>query len=486
MKRRNLILQSAVALALGAAAAGAQAGTIGTTTQTLATEVFGTGSDTVAVKPTGITYQFGVPVAANQTVYMYVQLSGGAKFTGANAADMTCVDAASATRTATAAVVSTDGTFAVFTVGTGPSGFSTNSVCNYAPAAANVNTLSAALGTAGGTVSATWTNAGSLSTTAVPTTGLVDAGGTHTGTILTSAQAITGSIVASSAFPVGGVGVAETQRIDVGATPAFTSFTTGANTGVTSIVNLGAITFTNVGGTQADATGADYTIAGKASGQNVTVTGDFSAAGTAGGVHIDTGADCATGPVGTGTLNSAKTQATFTGLGVPTSGTPRFVCFTLDNAPRTVAIATQTPTATSTLTKTAATDQTNVIAATNLYQLQTNGASVDVRSYVPAANAPAGYTSYVRVINTGTVATPITVAVINGTTGAVGTSGTLISSLPAGAAMTLTASQVEAVTGALAAADRPRLRISGATNGLQVQSFMSNPGGVVSDMTGAQ
>lgn len=488
MNKRNLILQSAVAMALGVAAIGAHAGTIGTTTQTYATEVFGAGSDAVAIKPAGIGYQFGVPVAASQTIYMYLQLSGGAKFTGAVAANMSCNDSVGIAIAASAAAVSTDGTFAVFTINTGANGFSTSSMCNYLPAAANINTLAAALGTAGGTVSGTWTNADSLSTTAVPTTGLVDAGGTRTGVVLTSAQAISGTVKASSAFTGGADGTAETQRIDVSATPAATSFTTGVNTASISGVNLGYIRFQDVAGTQYIETGAaDYTMAlARVTTMDATVTGDFSAAGTTGAVTLSRNdATCAT-VTATGTLNAAKTTATFAGVAKPLTGDRDFVCYALATAPRTIAIAEQTPTATASLNKGVATDQKDTVAATNLYQLRLNGSTVDVRSYVPAANVPAGYNSYVRVINKGSVAAPISVAVINGDTGVVGASGTLISSLPAGAAKTLSASQVEAVTGAIAAGDRPRLRISGPTDWLNVQSFMSNPGGVVSDMTGGQ
>jgi hypothetical protein len=111
---------------------------------------------------------------------------------------------------------------------------------------------------------------------------------------------------------------------------------------------------------------------------------------------------------------------------------------------------------------------------------------IDVRTYVPAANAGAGgYTSFLRVINTGYAATPVSVAVINGTTGVVGTAAQLVSSLPAGAAVTFTAQQVEAALGqTLPAGDRPRIRVT-ANSRIEVQSFMSNPGGVVTQITDA-
>jgi hypothetical protein len=111
-----------------------------------------------------------------------------------------------------------------------------------------------------------------------------------------------------------------------------------------------------------------------------------------------------------------------------------------------------------------------------------SGTSVDVRTYIPAANASGGYASFIRVINTGTTVTPVNVAVIDGAAGAVGTSGQLTASLPAGAAVTFTAQQVETALGqAIAAGDRPRIRVTALASTIEVQSFMSNPGGVITE-----
>ena len=115
-----------------------------------------------------------------------------------------------------------------------------------------------------------------------------------------------------------------------------------------------------------------------------------------------------------------------------------------------------------------------------------SGTSVDVRTYIPAADARSGYTSYLRVINTGIAATPVTVALVDGITGAVGSAGTLIASLPAGGASTLTPSQVEAALGtAIASGSRPRIRVSGNTV-LEVQSYLMQPGGAFAEVSGGQ
>jgi hypothetical protein len=110
------------------------------------------------------------------------------------------------------------------------------------------------------------------------------------------------------------------------------------------------------------------------------------------------------------------------------------------------------------------------------------GDSADIRTYIPAANAAGGYASLIRVINTGSAATPVTVAVIDGAAGTVGASAQLTASLAAGAAVTFTAQQVETALGqAIAAADRPRIRVTASASTIEVQSFMSNPGGVITE-----
>ncbi len=123
---------------------------------------------------------------------------------------------------------------------------------------------------------------------------------------------------------------------------------------------------------------------------------------------------------------------------------------------------------------------------TQISGAQSGATSVDVRSYVPVANSRGGYTSFIRVINTGTTATPLSVAVIDGPTGVVGASAPLTASLPTGAAVTFTAQQVEEALGSpLPAGERPRIRVT-ANSSIEVQSFMSNPGGVITDTEDAQ
>lgn len=111
--------------------------------------------------------------------------------------------------------------------------------------------------------------------------------------------------------------------------------------------------------------------------------------------------------------------------------------------------------------------------------------SINVRAFVPSAAA--SYASVLRIINTGTSSTPVTVARIDPLTGAVGTPGILHSALPAGAAVNYLASQVEAALGKpLVASDRPRIQVNGAESTLEVQSYLAQPGGGFTEVSGAQ
>ena len=502
MKKRNVILHTAIASALLTMAGVSSAGTLATTFNTYASEVFGAGSAATAITPTPITYQFGVPVAANQVVSIYVQLSGGAKFvTGKVApADLTCLDAASTAITATTGAPSTDGTYAVFSVNTGASGLNTNSTCTYIPKGASVDNANVALSASGGVITSTWTNdTAAVSLAAVPTGGTnFDTAGTHVGNIAQSAAAITATYIASSAFPftpVGGAatGAAETKKINVAATPTAALFTVGSNGAATNTVNLGALLFAETAGIQDDGAGFDYAL-GKATdtGLSAVITGDFSlaeAAAASKGVFLATDLACtaqiAAPAAGAVTYNTGKTTATISGGTRPTVNVPMYVCMTVKPT-NTTAITPTAYSATASLAKTAATELATVVASTPLLATALNGSTVDVRSYIPAATV--GYTSFVRVINTGSVTAPVTGVWLyeNGT---VGTSGTLIASLTAGGSTTLSSAQVEAALGAptVIGGNRPRLRVAAATNALQAQSFfLTNANGNFSDVTGAQ
>jgi len=85
-----------------------------------------------------------------------------------------------------------------------------------------------------------------------------------------------------------------------------------------------------------------------------------------------------------------------------------------------------------------------VVAAFDGYALTTNGQTKDVSRYIPVAAI--GYTSFVRVINTGTVDAAVTGQFVNedGTTSA---SGVIVATLKAGGSKTLTSTEIETAMG---------------------------------------
>ena len=114
------------------------------------------------------------------------------------------------------------------------------------------------------------------------------------------------------------------------------------------------------------------------------------------------------------------------------------------------------------------------------------GTGVTVRTYVPQADAGSGYVSYLRITNTGTTATPVTVALVDGTTGTKGPVGTLTTALAAGATQAFSASQIEAALGSpIPAGSRPRIAV-GSNTVLEVQSYLTQPGGAVTEVSGGQ
>ena len=114
------------------------------------------------------------------------------------------------------------------------------------------------------------------------------------------------------------------------------------------------------------------------------------------------------------------------------------------------------------------------------------GSSVEVRGYAPAATV--GSTSFVRIINASTAASPITVSWLDSVTGQVTATGNLIASLAGAGVATFTAAQVEAALGASIAvnsATQPRLRISSNGAALEVQSFLLQANGMFNEVSGA-
>ncbi len=491
MKKRNVILHTAIASALLAMGVSAQAGGSLTATNTkFATQNFNTTSApateaALEIVPAAITYGYSTPggivINPSGVVNMYIRLSAGTFTTVPVAGDFTAgssvvtvlglavgTPALSADSTTVVVPLSNPSTNANVTIGVGATFVWTPAATR---AISGVNTI---LGTVGGTLSAT---ASASVLTANPAAASlpadIDGPATTAAIFATAASAITGSVTAT--------GVTETQKIDVTASPSQTKTTVGVNTATTTKVNFGSFAFTNVAAVKALNGATDYSVAVNGVAAGAVATGNFAAAGSTGMV-LTSDAACGT-PMAAGsvaTMSSTNTIATWTGVTKAASGTATYVCMTVNG---TTVIPVTTPTLTTSLTVTPTTG-TAITGSGTLYALGLNGASIDVRSYIPAAAT--GYSSYVRIVNTGTTSAPISVAVIDQATGLAGASSVL-GTLAGGAAKTYLASDVETALGvSLVATLRPRLRITAPTSALQVQSFMSSPDGTFTDMSGGQ
>lgn len=495
MKKHNLGIHTAIASAMLVMVGSASAGVANGIPVNMATQSII--SNTTTVAGGNVTYSTQSPVAIG-TVWVYVKLSGGATFAQAaggaiDATQLVRANQGAATVVVSPGVVSTDRTYAVFPVAISVAAMPVNATFTFT--SANTTPATGQVTTAGflATPAATLSAALSIGSTNSATTVQADVDTAASGNLIVSRSGVASTVLASSAASftataaAGGMVGAQIEvgkqiNVVTGTGTALTAGTT-SNTGAsTSLINFGGYNFRDVAGTVANdgATafniGTNYNAA-----YSAVLTGNFGAAiGTGGAVTLRAAFDCTGGPLSTAVVTGGTT-ATFTAIPTLATAVPVFVCMQV-NTTNTVSIPVTQPSLVVTLAGTSAATSNVTTAATSLYNLINNGATVDVRSYVPAAAV--GYTSYIRIINTGSVAAPVSASVINQTTGVVGTSAVIIPSLAAGASTTLTSSQLETAIGAIAATDRPRIRIT-APGVLSVQSYMLNPGGSFTILHGA-
>jgi hypothetical protein len=454
----------------------AVAGDIGNTSPTTFASEANPGVN--AVTGPSLIYQWGVPVNPGVTVTLKISLDNGATWV-AGVTPATAVTCSTATpginTTSTAVVVSPDGSTLNFSIDSGAGFLAVANSCTFTPSPAQMKAPS--LSTPGGVVNATWRNFVGQSE--------IDIAGKHTDIAANSAAAINGKIAASSTFPPPTGTVTETAVIDltgnnskVFVVPLGGTSNTivGVPPAIGTVLNLGAVTFTDVPGSQVSAAGLDYTLAANTSGFTGKVTGDFQATA---GAHLDLKAasNCTGAATPAGTPSApAGSSFDFTSAAPFVTGAPLFFCYTVDGIAQ---IPSTTPVASFKTTPTLATDLPDS-ATGNLFALGTNGATVDIVSYVPAGNIPDGFLTFIRVVNTGNRPTPIQATIVNAD-GSTGPSGVIINVLPVGGAVTLTSREIELAIGVVGRTDRPRLRLFGSTSSLTAQSFMSNPGGVVTN-----
>ncbi len=486
MKIRNIMLHTAVASAIVTMCGVAGAGTLSGGT-IFATELFGAGTSTLAIQPTALTYTFattgGIVLNPGGTLNMYFRLGNGATFTGAGPTAGEFTGSVTPSLTVQPVTLSTDKTTIVVPLKNNSAGNVTVGVgatLIYTPAASAITTGTSAgtiTTTASGSVAPANANAATLPSDVEPVISLA---------YTSSAEAVTTLVTASSAFS--GPGVAETAKIDLTVPGAPGSkFTNPANpptnTGSPTVVNLGSILFSDVGGRQTGVAGTAYTIATRALSPTAlsgTVTGSFR---TGSGMSLTTDTACLA-PIANGASGvlTSGTTFTFTGATTPTSAVRMYVCLNAGTA-TSPAIPVTTPTASFTYAKAVTTDVADVAAGT-LYALTQNGATAILRNYIPAAVT--GYIMVAKVINTGSSDAQISVALIDETTGVPANAVPIGGTLAAGASMRLTQTQIEAAVGTLGAAVRPRLRFTGPTNALEIQSYVNTPNGAYSNISGIE
>ena len=489
MMKRNAIIRTLVASAVLAVVSSAQAGSITSTARIVANEAFGTAiaQPTVAASAIAlpsVAYAFNTPggIVVNSTgsVKVVLTLAGGTTNTSGtfNAGTNVVLSAGISTFTPTVAITGstvtitlTNSTAGNLTIGIG----------------GTVTLVSTALDqqyrvigvTKGTNVTATGQALNGFDNSVLEAT-------TASANVITFADAVTAASTASTS----------TAKINLNTTPTpGTALVTGTK------VSFGGVTLTDTTGTQVklDNAGVADTDITTGTATAFALTGTFTVAKASGSftpgmtVGLFQTQACAAPITGTLTQTNAPTGVitasttgmtlAYTGLVAAELNAGVFLCG--DYSAATGAFKEFTPTIAFTYDKFSTSYSDKVVTAFNGYALTSNGQTRDVRSYIPAATT--GYTSFVRIINTGAVAAPVTGVFVNadGTTSG---SGVIVSSLAAGGSVTLTSTQVETGIGfAPVATARPRLRLTAPTSGLEAQSFfLTNANGNFSDATGAQ
>lgn len=513
MNKRNLIIQAAVVglfsvTTLSAHASGSLSNAVGNSAQIAsqaitASSVIGSGSLTYTVEGS-------IPIG---NYYVYVQLLGGATFAAAATTPVTAVNSAVLVGSGGVSVVSNgvilgNGSIVAFPVSV-TTAMPANSTFTFKPtgvtAAAGGIANAVGLATPGSALNATMSLGASSSFSTSLTSIVQDEAAAATGPIATSTSAVTATALSSGAFtnpagPAPFLGVTETAIINV-ISGSGTSLSTNANVNAatigTELIDLGGFYFKDVSTdatTTSPGTGTDsppfaadalttfniandYTGAGASVGAVVTApNGFFSVIGTTGSVFLSTSQACASSAA-TAAVAANGSTATFTGVAPLATNVPYYVCVQAATSHTPLWVA-GTPSITATLNSTTAAAATAIsLPATSLYPLTSNGGTVIVREYVPASAAATGYQSFIRVINTGAVASPISFAFIDDAAGgSAAASGTTSVSVPAGGAITMTSAQIEALPGIAkpsSANARPRVQVSASTT-ITVQSYLYN------------
>jgi hypothetical protein len=473
-KMSRTLVAAAVLASIGSMAS---AGSISTTALNVAQEAWGTGKDasTVVTTTESIGYQFSTPggivINPGGTIHVTLTPANGKFLTAGSVTPPSGTGGVLTTSTAT--VNTTSGIIDIALINTG----NTNSVIG----------VGAIVSVAGGTVN----NVQGLAT-GIPMTATGSVGVATGGTELEAASAPGNIVTSSQAVLVSAATAAtETAKIDV-------TTTTTANIGKvltaslagSLVETLGTVTFSNATTAAKDLDGTSVfnlanSTAYPTANTPVTYTLNLLSGSFSNGVvySLMTGGCGSTGTEVTSTQTPAAilastTSVTLSSLAVPENGSAISVCATF---PGTQTINPYQASVAAVLTP-AAGYVGETQAATAMYNLGYNGASVTVRNYIPAAVT--GYQQTVRLINTGSSAAMAYVSVIDDVTGTATTPVAVGGVMAVGAAQRLSQATIEAAVGAIPASARPRLRFTAATGSMEAQSFFNNANGAYTNLNG--
>jgi len=498
-------------VAFGATVA-AQAGTLSTAVAggtLFAVEDF-TGSfsgTSGGITPGVVTYTVGttngIVVNAGGTIYFTVRLAGGTFKAAPLAAQITGTALAvggGGNGVVSAGVLSSDSTTATFAVTyTAGVTLGVGSTFAYTPPANGAATaivgVKSALGTVGGTVTATASLSAitpvvqAPSATTAPNTGTAQAADIDG----PAASAVIAKAVQGVAVSVGSLST-YTGKIDLTASPAGGNYALSATPGVPIKVALGSVTLTDASTAGNDITGGvavntASAAAAAATPLTITVTPGTGQAFPIGAtLQLDATSNACGALVGaaSGAVTAATTTTAIT-LTAPNANTatatPLYVCMTKPSSGNTAAPITASITGKLDFSINTATSGADSVTG-NGYALGYNGSSVTTDTYFPVAIGQYGYSTYTRIVNTGAVTANVSAAFVDGVAGTTGASAVIVSNLAPGAAVLLNNSTIETALGvAPAATARPRLNVTAPTNKLVVQNYVQSANGTFSEVS---
>jgi len=257
VKKHNLILSTAIAMAFGLTVSASYAGTLAGSATNFAVENFGsTTTSATGITPGAVTYTIsttnGIVINAGGTIYVTVRLTNGtfaAAPAGATLTGTALAVGGAGNGVPAASVLSTDKTTAMFPITyTAAATLGVGSTFIFTPAALSVTGVNITLSAVGASVSATVSMSAitpvvqSPSTTTSPNTGTAQAADIDapaaTAVMAKSSQGIATAISALTT---------DTAKIDLTATPPSSQYTvsTGTPIATTAITALGSVTFTD-------------------------------------------------------------------------------------------------------------------------------------------------------------------------------------------------------------------------------------------------